>query len=77
VVILTGPKDGNAEDRSPLLGREYVQHLVRITRKLLEIPGEIPCVYVVTRNAQTVVAGDVANLEHSPWRVPITGSTRI
>ena len=68
VVILTGPKDGNAEDRSPLLGREYVQHLVRITRTLLEIPGEIPGVYVVTRNAQTVVAGDVANLEQGGLR---------
>ncbi len=68
VVILTGPKDGNAEDRSPLLGREYVQHLVRITRKLLEIPAEIPYVYVVTRNAQTVVAGDVANLEQGGLR---------
>ena len=37
VVILTGPKNGDAEDQSPLLGREYVQHLVRITRELPEI----------------------------------------
>ena len=41
VVILTGPKNGDAEDQSPLLGREYVQHLVRITRELPEIPGEL------------------------------------
>ena len=54
VVILTGPKNGDAEDQSPLLGREYVQHLVRITRELPEIPGEAPRLYVVTRNAQTV-----------------------
>ena len=54
MVILTGPKNGDAEDRTPLLGREYVQHLVRITRELLETPGEIPGLYVVTRNAQTV-----------------------
>ena len=54
VVILTGPKNGDAEDQSPLLGREYVQHLVRITRELPEIPGEPPRLYVVTRNAQTV-----------------------
>ena len=68
VVILTGPKNGDAEDRSPLLGREYVQHLVRITRELPEIPGELPRVYVVTRNAQTVAAGDVANLEQAGLR---------
>ena len=68
VVILTGPKNGDAEDQSPLLGREYVQHLVRITRELPEIPGEPPRLYVVTRNAQTVVAGDVANLEQAGLR---------
>ena len=58
VVVLTGPKNGDADDQSPLLGREYVQHLVRITRELPEIPGEPPRLYVVTRNAQTVLAGD-------------------
>ena len=68
VVILTGPKNGDAEDQSPLLGREYVQHLVRITRELPEIPGELPRLYLVTRNAQTVVAGDVANLEQAGLR---------
>ena len=68
VVILAGPKNGDAEDQSPLLGREYVQHLVRITRELPEIPGEPPRLYVVTRNAQTVVAGDVANLEQAGLR---------
>ncbi len=67
-MILTGPKNGDAEDRSPLLGREYVQHLVRITRELPEIPGELPRVYVVTHNAQTVAAGDVANLEQAGLR---------
>ena len=39
VVILTGPKNGDAEDQSPLLGRESVQHLVHITRELPEIPA--------------------------------------
>jgi polyketide synthase 5 len=68
VVILTGPRNGDADDQSPLLGREYVQHLVRITRELPEIPGELPRLYVVTRNAQTVVAGDVANLEQAGLR---------
>ena len=68
VVILTGPKNGDAEDQSPLLGREYVQHLVRITRELPEIPGEPPRLYVVTRSAQTVLAGDRPNLEQAGLR---------
>ena len=68
VVILTGPKNGDAEDQSPLLGREYVQHLVRIARELPEIPGEPPRLYVVTRNAQTVLAGDRPNLEQAGLR---------
>ena len=68
VVILTGPKNGDTEDQSPLLGREYVQHLVRITRELPEIPGELPRIYVVTRTAQTVLAGDRPNLEQAGLR---------
>ena len=68
VVILTGPKNGDADDQAPLLGREYVQHLVRITRELPEIPGEPPRLYVVTRNAQTVLAGDRPNLEQAGLR---------
>jgi polyketide synthase 5 len=68
VVILTGPKNGDADDQSPLLGREYVRHLVRILRELPEIPGEAPRLYVVTRNAQTVVAGDRPNLEQAGLR---------
>ena len=68
VVILTGPKNGDAEDQSPLLGREYVQHLVRITREMPELPGEPPRIYVVTRSAQTVLAGDQPNLEQAGLR---------
>ncbi|PIB76228.1 sulfolipid-1 biosynthesis phthioceranic/hydroxyphthioceranic acid synthase [Mycobacterium celatum] len=68
VVILTGPKNGDAEDHSPLAGREYVQHLVRIARELTEAPGESPRVYLVTRNAQVVLAGDQPNLEQAGLR---------
>jgi polyketide synthase 5 len=68
VVILTGPKNGDAEDQSPLLGREYVQHLVHITRDLSELPGEPPRLYVVTRNAQTVLARDRPNLQQAGLR---------
>ncbi|OBK71852.1 type I polyketide synthase [Mycobacterium sp. 1274761.0] len=63
VVIFTGPKNGDAENQSPRLGREYVEHLVRITRELPDLAGEPPRLYVVTRNAQTVEAGDRPNLE--------------
>ena len=41
---------------------------MRITRELPEIPNELPRIYVVTRNAQTVLAGDVANLEQAGLR---------
>jgi polyketide synthase 5 len=68
VVILTGPTNGATNGNPPVLAREYVQHLVRITRELPEIPGELPRLYVVTRNAQTVVPSDVANLEQAGLR---------
>ena len=68
VVILTAPKNGDADDQSPVLGREYVQHLVHITRELPEIPGEPPRLYVVTRAAQTVLASEQPNLEQAGLR---------
>jgi polyketide synthase 5 len=68
VVILTAPRNGETDEQSPLLGREYVRHLVRIVRELAETAGEPPRLYVVTRNAQTVVAGDRPNLEQAGLR---------
>lgn len=68
VVILTAPNNGDHTDQSPLLGRDYVRRLVHITRQLPEMSGELPRLYVVTRNAQTVVAGDVANLDQAELR---------
>ena len=68
VVILTAPKNGETDEQSPPLGREYVRHLVRIVRELAETAGEPPRLYVVTRNAQTVVAGDRPNLEQGGLR---------
>ncbi|KUI02474.1 type I polyketide synthase [Mycobacterium sp. IS-3022] len=68
VVILTAPRNGAGDDQSAKLGQEYVRHLVRITRELPETPGEPPRVYVVTRNAQTVVADDRPNLEQAGLR---------
>ncbi|MGB3483286.1 MAG: sulfolipid-1 biosynthesis phthioceranic/hydroxyphthioceranic acid synthase [Mycobacterium sp.] len=68
VVILTEPPALVAEDQSPLLGREYVQHLVRITRELTRFQGHLPQLFVVTRTAQAVLPGDVANLAHGGLR---------
>jgi polyketide synthase 5 len=68
VVILEGPRSGNADGQSPLSGREHVQHLVRIARHLPDIAGEPPRLYVVTRSAQTVLAGDRPNLEQAGLR---------
>jgi polyketide synthase 5 len=68
VAILTGPKNGDADDQSPQLGHDYVQHLVRITRELTETTGEHTRLFVVTRDAQTVVDGDVPNLEQAGLR---------
>lgn len=68
VVILTGPKNGDPDERLGLLGRDYVQHLVRIARELADLPGEPPRLYVVTRNAQTVLSSDVPNLEQAGLR---------
>ena len=52
----------------PVRGGEYVQHVVRIARELPEIAGQAPRLYVVTRNAQTVLADDRANLEQGGLR---------
>ncbi len=68
VVILTGPCGTPPDDRSAVVGREQVEHLIRIARELPELPGELPRLYVVTRNAQTVLPGDVGNLEQAGLR---------
>jgi polyketide synthase 5 len=72
VVVLTGPRDATQHEMSAFRGqeyaREYVEHLVRIARELPDIPGEPPRLYVVTRNAQTVVAGDQPALEQAGLR---------
>ncbi|MFI5510329.1 sulfolipid-1 biosynthesis phthioceranic/hydroxyphthioceranic acid synthase [Mycobacterium sp. NPDC051804] len=68
VVIVEGSRSGNGDDQSPLLGREHVQHLVRIARQLPDIAGEPPRLYVVTRSAQTVLVGDRPNLEQAGLR---------
>lgn len=68
VVVLTGPKNGDNDQESALLSRDHVQHLVRIARELTDLPGEPPRLYVVTRNAQTVLPDDVPNLGQAGLR---------
>jgi polyketide synthase 5 len=66
VVVLQGPQDAG---ESPVIdGAERVRHLVRIARTLPEIPGEPPRLYVVTRSAQAVRAGEAPNLTQSGLR---------
>lgn len=56
----------DAEDS--LLGCEYPQHLVRIARELAEVSVESPRLFVVTRRAQSVLAGDRPNLAQGGLR---------
>jgi NADPH:quinone reductase-like Zn-dependent oxidoreductase/NAD(P)-dependent dehydrogenase (short-subunit alcohol dehydrogenase family)/acyl carrier protein len=66
VVVLAGSGDSNQE--SAARGGDYVAHVVRIARELTEIDGASPRLYVVTRNAQSVVPEDRPNLEQGGLR---------
>jgi polyketide synthase 5 len=68
MVVLNGPKNGNPDEESAPRGGEYVHHLVRVIRGLSENDGEPPRLFVVTRNTQTVLAEDRANLEQAGLR---------
>jgi polyketide synthase 5 len=68
VVVVTGPGDDAEDEQSARRGREYVQHLVHITRELVELSGESPRLYVVTRTARTVFGGERPNLEQAGLR---------
>jgi acyl transferase domain-containing protein/NADPH:quinone reductase-like Zn-dependent oxidoreductase/NAD(P)-dependent dehydrogenase (short-subunit alcohol dehydrogenase family)/acyl carrier protein len=68
VVVVTAGLNGCDEAQLPLRGGEQVRHLVRITRELADVAGDSPRLYVVTRNAQTVLSTDRPNLEHAGLR---------
>ena len=68
VVVLTGPKNGNPDEECAARGGEYVRHLVRIARELPQVANELPRLYVVTRNAQSVLSDDIPNLEQAGLR---------
>ncbi|OBH17605.1 type I polyketide synthase [Mycobacterium sp. E3247] len=66
VVVVTAPGAGRTDESRR--GRDYVSHLAAVARELSELPGEAPRLFVLTRNAATVAAGDVANLEQAGLR---------
>jgi acyl transferase domain-containing protein/acyl carrier protein len=68
VVVLTGPRGSDPDQDCAVRGGEYVAQAVHIARELIEIDGASPRLYVVTHNAQTVVAEDCANLEQGGLR---------
>nr|WP_197381384.1 type I polyketide synthase [Mycolicibacterium mengxianglii] len=59
-----GARDSVSVDR----GAEYVRALVRVARELPEIAGEPARLFVVTRDAQTVLSHDEANLDQAGLR---------
>ena len=67
LVVLT-PPSGDPDDRCPVRGAEHVRQLVRIARELPDLSGVPPRLYVVTRSAQGVLAGDPANLDQAGLR---------
>lgn len=74
LVLVFGPKTDGVEYARR--GCRYAQHLVRIAREVSGVPGQLPRLVVVTRQAQTVLPGDVANLEQGALRglVRVIGS---
>jgi mycolipanoate synthase len=68
VVVVTGLPEGDPLEPFAHRGRDYVAHLVGLARELAELPGEPPRLYVLTRDAASVRAGDLANLEQAGLR---------
>ncbi|MGY4654518.1 mycolipanoate synthase [Mycobacterium sp. URHB0021] len=68
VIVVTGPPDGEPRERLTRRGQDHVAHLVGIAREMAELPGDAPRLCVVTRNAASVLAGDLANLEQGGLR---------
>jgi polyketide synthase 5 len=64
VVVTSGSAADPLADRSA----ESVSQVVRIAREIADIPGDVPRLYVLTENAQTVDPGDVATLTHAGLR---------
>ncbi|MFQ2879631.1 sulfolipid-1 biosynthesis phthioceranic/hydroxyphthioceranic acid synthase [Mycobacterium sp. MS3] len=68
VVVLCGPRGSAPDDGGLTQGREQVRQLVHLARELPELEGELPRLFVVTRQAQWVCSGDDVNLEQAGLR---------
>ncbi|WP_395312050.1 sulfolipid-1 biosynthesis phthioceranic/hydroxyphthioceranic acid synthase [Mycobacterium sp. AMU20-3851] len=68
VLVVTPPRHGVTDEQSGVRGGDNVRHLVKIARELPETPGESPSLHVLTRNAQTVLPEDSANLDEAGLR---------
>lgn len=68
VVVTAAPDDHPDDPQGRRRGRDYVSHLVTIARELSDLPGESPRLFVVTRNAASVTAGDAPNLAQGGLR---------
>ena len=62
VVVLTAPRAG-ATDEAGYDGIAAVRHLISVVRALAEVPGEPARLFVLTQNAQAVLADELPNLE--------------
>ncbi|CAM3176798.1 polyketide synthase [Mycobacterium intermedium] len=63
VVILCGPRASDSDEAALTLGREQVRHLVRLSREVAQLEGELPRLFVVTRQAQHARSDDQLNLD--------------
>jgi acyl transferase domain-containing protein/acyl carrier protein len=67
VAIVTGAPADSLEGCAGR-GHDHVAQVIAIARELLDVAGEAPRLYVLTRGAQTVLAGEGANLEQGGLR---------
>lgn len=67
-VVLVASPPANDDSNCTKRGRDYIELVVSIARELAELPGEPPRLFLVTRNAATVLDGDLANLEQAGLR---------
>jgi acyl transferase domain-containing protein/acyl carrier protein len=68
LVFVAPPASGAPTEQCLSRGRELVEEVVHIARELPNTEGQPPRLYVVTRGAQAVTAGDEINLDQSGLR---------
>ncbi len=73
VVVVAAPINSLAPEQVPARGADHVRHLVKITRELADAGSHVhaaepPRLYVVSRDAASVLPGDQPNLEHGGLR---------